>query len=219
MRKLGLSLLVTSMVMVPYAALSQESGAPTPDDYVCALTGDCGEEAAEEAADPAATPEGEPRVSATRGFSLSRPNATRPAPKQTTTRPNRRQTASRPTNTRPNRPVQPTGRVDLRLAFGTGSAALSSAAQAQVRAFAEALKRPQLSGVRIRIEGHTDSSGGRALNQRLSRERAEAVADYLVSQGVERTRLEVEGFAYDRPLPGKRSSDPDNRRVEAVRVS
>ena len=42
MRKLGLSLLLTSMVLVPYAALSQESQAPTADDYVCTFSGDCG---------------------------------------------------------------------------------------------------------------------------------------------------------------------------------
>ena len=57
------------------------------------------------------------------------------------------------------------------------------------------------------------------LNMRLSRERAQAVADYLVSQGIERGRLEVRGFGYDQPLPGRRSSAPENRRVEAVRIS
>lgn len=220
MRKLGLSLLVTSMVLVPHVAFSQESAAPTADDYVCALTGDCGEEAAQ-AADPAANPDGEPRISATRGFSLSAPTASQPAPKQTTTsRQNRRQQTSSRQNRRSNRPVQVApGRADLRLAFGNGSAVLSAAAEAQVRAFAEALKRPQLANVRVRIEGHTDSSGGRAINEALSQRRAQAVADYLMSQGIEAGRLEVRGFGYSRPLPGKRASDPDNRRVEAVRVS
>ncbi|WP_114950852.1 OmpA family protein [Sphingosinicella terrae] len=222
MRKLGLSLLVTSMVMVPYAAFSQESAAPSADDYVCALTGDCGEEGQEAAASPA-TADGEPRISATRGFSLSAPTTTsnRPAPKQTTpTRQTRRQQTSSAQNRRANRPVQVApGRADLRLAFGNGSAALSAAAEAQVRAFAEALKRPQLANVRVRIEGHTDSSGGRAINESLSQRRAQAVADYLMSQGIEANRLEVRGFGYARPLPGKRASDPDNRRVEAVRVS
>ena len=41
MRKVGLSLLLTAMVVAPYAALSQE--APSADDYVCALTGECAE--------------------------------------------------------------------------------------------------------------------------------------------------------------------------------
>ncbi len=216
MRKLGLSLLLTAMVVAPYAALSQESDAPSADDYVCALTGECAEEAAQPEA--AATPEGTPRVSATRGFSLSRPTPTPTRPKAAPAR-TPRQTAAN--QRRPqNRPVaiQP-GRVDLRLAFGPGSSTLSPAAQTQIRAFAEALRRPQLAAVRVRIEGHTDSSGSRAINVSLSQRRAQAVADYLVAQGVTPARLEVRGFGYDRPLPGRPASARENRRVEAVRIS
>ena len=219
MRKLALSLLMGSMFMVPYAAFSQETSAPTADDYVCGLTGDC----ADNQAQPSSTqPAGTPRISATRGFSLSRPTPVAPAPKattrttsRTTSRTVQRQTASR---TRIVRPAQP-GRVDLSLAFGPGSSELSAAAQAQVQAFAEALRRPQLATVRVRIEGHTDSSGGRTVNQALSQRRAQAVADYLVSQGIEATRLEVRGYGYDHPLPGRPASARENRRVEAVRIS
>jgi hypothetical protein len=127
MRKLGLSLLLTSMVLVPYAALSQESQAPTADDYVCGLTGECADEATPEEAAP--NSDG-PRVTATRGFSLSR--TTTAAPKATPPRP-KQQTASRPAQRPVQRPAQP-GRVDLRLAFGSGSSVLSAAAQNQVRA-------------------------------------------------------------------------------------
>lgn len=216
MRKLGLSALICGMVMVPYAALSQESSAPTADDYVCALTGECGDEDAPDA--NATQSEDGARVSATRGFSMSGPATTsRPAPKASASQ-NRRQTASRPTQ-RPNRPVaQQPGRVDLRLAFATGSSTLSAAGQAQIQAFAEALKRPQLAASRIRIEGHTDSSGGRSLNLDLSEKRAQAVAEYLVSQGIGRDRLDVRGYGYDRPLPGRPASAAANRRVEAVRI-
>ena len=211
MRKLGLTLLLTSLVAAPYAALSQETNVPTADDYVCALTGECPEE--EEATPEATNPDGS-RVTATRGFSLSR--TTSSAPKATpTTRP-KQQTASRPPT---RRPVQQPGRVDLRLSFGNGSAVLSTQAQNQVRAFAEALKRPQLANVRVRIEGHTDSSGGRAVNQTLSQRRAQAVADYLIGQGVAAGRLEVRGYGYDRPLPGRPASAAENRRVEAARIS
>ena len=41
MRKLGLSLLLGSIIMFPGAAFSQEATAPTADDYVCGLTGNC----------------------------------------------------------------------------------------------------------------------------------------------------------------------------------
>ena len=216
MRTLGLSLLLGSMVLAPYAALSQEASAPSADDYVCALTGECPE--AQDEQQPAATqPSGTPRVTATRGFSLSRPTPVQTRPKATQTSRTNQRTASN-TQTRQTRPAQP-GRVDLRLAFGPGSSSLSSAAQAQVQAFAEALRRPQLANVRVRIEGHTDSSGGRAVNQSLSQRRAQAVADYLVSQGIAASRLEVRGYGYDRPLAGVPASARANRRVEAVRIS
>ncbi len=209
MRKFGLTLLVCGMVAAPYAALSQEN-ASSPDEYVCALTGDCAE--AGDQGDQGAQTQSGPRVSATRGFSLARPNSgtARTTPKQT-------QIAARPARPRP-ATAQP-GRVNLRLAFPAGSSNLSSAAQAEVRAFAQALQRPQLSTMRFRIEGHTDSAGSRATNVNLSQRRAQAVADYLMSQGVAQGRLEVRGYGFDRPLPGRRASDRMNRRVEAVRIS
>lgn len=226
MRKLGMTLLVGSMVMVPYAASSQESAAPSPDEFVCALTGDCNDgEAAQAAPDGDENP---PRVSATRGFSLSRPNAppatpkaTRPSQAQNTTSRQRQRQRQASVQNRQNRPAQQqqTGRVDLRLAFASGSSELSAADQARVQAFAEALKRPQLANVRVRIEGHTDSVGGRTVNLSLSQRRAQAVADFLVRQGIAAERLEVRGFGYERPLPGRRASSGENRRVEAVRIS
>jgi OmpA-OmpF porin, OOP family len=214
MRKLALSLLVGSMALVPYAAYSQEEAVPTADDFVCALAGDCPDEAEESEV----TPAGEPRVSATRGFSLSRTTPSRPkaTPSNTRQRSTSQQRTQRTTSAAQQ---QQQGRVDLRLAFASGSAVLDPADQARLQAFAEALKRPQLANVRVRIEGHTDSSGGRSINQTLSQRRAQAVADFLTSQGIESARLEVRGFGYDRPLPGRRASDGANRRVEAVRIS
>ena len=226
MRKLGVTLLFAAMSALPYAAHSQEGAAPTADDFVCALSDDCPEAESEEPVDSSAQPSGRPRISATRGFSLSRP--TEPAPTTTrpaqtrnqrpnATRPNQRQVASRPNQRQVAAPQQ--RRVDLRLSFGPGSSILSDAAQAQVRAVAEALKRPQLANVRVRIEGHTDSSGGRAVNLALSQRRAQAVADFLMSQGIAQNRLEVRGYGFDQPLAGYPASASQNRRVEAARIS
>ena len=209
MRKFGLSLLVCSFAAIPYAALSQETS--SPEDYVCALTGECAEQDQDEADQPA----GSPRVSATRSFQLSTPTST--PPRTTSNRP-RRQT-TRPAPRRPQVATAQPGRVNIRVSFGTGSATLSSSAQAEVRAFAQALQRPQLADKRFVIEGHTDSSGGRALNLSLSQRRAQAVADYLVRQGVASGRLEVRGYGPDRPLPGRPASAGENRRVEAALIS
>ena len=229
MRKLGLALSVAAMAIVPYAASSQETAqpAPTADDFVCALSDDCPEDAAEPETQHSSTPGGRPRINATRGFSLSTPTEPVADPKAgqtrtgqgTTRRRTQRQTASRPAHGQTASATTQAHRVDLRLSFGLGSAALSEAAQAQMRVFAEALRRPQLANARVRIEGHTDSSGGRAANMALSQKRAQAVADFLIGQGIAPDRLEVRGYAYDRPLPGRPASARENRRVEAVRIS
>ena len=79
--------------------------------------------------------------------------------------------------------------------------------------------RPELANMKFAIEGHTDAQGGRDYNVDLSRRRAQAVADYLVTLGVSPDRLEVRGFGYDRPLQGRSAASQDNRRVEAVRTS
>jgi len=72
----------------------------------------------------------------------------------------------------------------------------------------------------IRVEGHTDSDGSDTYNLDLSQARAEAVVDYLVGRGVERTRLDPAGFGERRPID---DNDNDagkqkNRRVEFLIV-
>ena len=213
MRKFGLSLVVCTLAATPYAALSQEGSTSTPDEYVCALTGDCGQD--EPGAAPSNSDDG---LVATRSFTLARPDPGTPTTATTQQRRTTTTTARRPIF-RPRVATSQRGRVNLRLAFASGSSSLSPAAQAEVRAFAEAMQRPQLVSMRFRIEGHTDSAGGRAVNLTLSQRRAQAVADYLAERGIARSRLEVQGYGYDRPLPRTPVSSGRNRRVEAVRIS
>lgn len=76
----------------------------------------------------------------------------------------------------------------------------------------------------IAIEGHTDSVGEDAYNQRLSERRAEAVRDYLVERGVPAARLRTSGFGASRPVADNTRPDGSdneagrqrNRRVEVV---
>ena len=66
------------------------------------------------------------------------------------------------------------------------------------------------------IEGHTDSSGPKAFNKKLSLERAENVKSHLVSKGVEGDRLSTAGFGEDNPKESNntRKGRIANRRVE-----
>lgn len=109
-------------------------------------------------------------------------------------------------------------RADLMIGFDLNSARISRQGLASARVFAQSLVRPELAGTRFRIEGHTDSRGSRALNTTLSAQRAQAVADFLASQGVDRSRLVTRGFGASVPLPGHVPGDPANRRVEAELV-
>ena len=74
------------------------------------------------------------------------------------------------------------------------------------------------SAVRVSIEGHTDNRGKAEANRTLSKNRAEAVKEYLVKQGVEADRLETVGWGPDQPIASnKRSAGrKENRRVEFI---
>jgi OmpA-OmpF porin, OOP family len=220
---------MAALVIAGSPALAQQTPTRSVDDYVCTFAGDCADE--EEAASedsteaPAASTRGKPRTSSTRGFSLARPGGAKPAgtkaastQRKTGPKPARQQMAS--TSNKPRPPVAAQGqRADLRLSFELGSATLTPVARAEAKVFAESLMRPQLQAMKFVIEGHTDAQGGREYNMDLSRRRAEAVAEYLVALGVQRDRLQVRGYGFDRPLAGRSASAQENRRVEAVRVS
>ena len=70
--------------------------------------------------------------------------------------------------------------------------------------------------LRIRVAGHTDNVSSDAFNLRLSRERAQAVVDYLVGAGVDADRLEAVGYGESRPIASNDTETGQalNRRVE-----
>jgi outer membrane protein OmpA-like peptidoglycan-associated protein len=73
-------------------------------------------------------------------------------------------------------------------------------------------------GLRIEVEGHTDSVGSDAYNQRLSEQRAESVRDYLLSQGLKSDILTAKGFGETTPVASNDTAAgrQQNRRVELV---
>jgi OOP family OmpA-OmpF porin len=74
----------------------------------------------------------------------------------------------------------------------------------------------EYSALKLIIRGHTDSTGTRRRNMQLSRERAQAVKDYLVKKGVDEGRLRVEGLGPDEPVADNKTARgrAKNRRIE-----
>lgn len=72
------------------------------------------------------------------------------------------------------------------------------------------------SGVKVEISGHTDSSGSPAYNNSLSEKRAQSVYNYLVSHGVEASRLISRGYGSGKPIAdnGTEQGRQTNRRIE-----
>ena len=103
--------------------------------------------------------------------------------------------------------------------FETGSAQLTAGATEVLDRVAESLVAN--AGIRVRVSGHTDSTGPRALNTTLSQSRAESVMRYLIERGVPAARLEARGYGPDRPIAGNDTADGRsmNRRVELERIN
>jgi outer membrane protein OmpA-like peptidoglycan-associated protein len=73
-------------------------------------------------------------------------------------------------------------------------------------------------GLRLEVEGHTDSVGGDDYNQRLSEQRAAAVRDYLLQQGLSMNSVTAKGFGKTQPVASNETAAgrQQNRRVELV---
>ncbi|MEQ8909491.1 MAG: OmpA family protein [Vicingaceae bacterium] len=77
------------------------------------------------------------------------------------------------------------------------------------------------SSVRIMIQGHTDNVGDAADNLTLSTERAKAVNNYLILEGIDPNRLEFKGFGESKPIASNETEEgrAKNRRTEFVVLS
>ena len=71
---------------------------------------------------------------------------------------------------------------------------------------------PTATGI---IEGHTDSNGSDSYNQRLSEQRANAARDYIISKGIDASRVEARGFGESQPVADNSTAEgrAQNRRV------
>ncbi len=100
--------------------------------------------------------------------------------------------------------------------FLTGKATIMADSNSLLAQVVDAIVKNGIK--RVKVEGHTDNRGDKAFNQKLSEDRAKAVADYLISQGVEASRLESQGFGDSKPVaPNLTARGRElNRRVEFI---
>ena len=107
-------------------------------------------------------------------------------------------------------------RVELDVKFDFDKADVKQDSYSDIENLAEFMKQyPQTATT---VEGHTDSTGNAAYNQKLSERRAAAVRDTLVNQfGVEADRVNAVGYGKDRPVADNATNEGRaiNRRVEA----
>jgi outer membrane protein OmpA-like peptidoglycan-associated protein len=71
-------------------------------------------------------------------------------------------------------------------------------------------------GLKVEISGHTDNVGSKEFNLQLSQKRAESVVQFLVSNGIDKSRLIAVGYGETRPIADNSSEAgrTENRRTE-----
>ncbi len=115
----------------------------------------------------------------------------------------------------PTEPVIETVTIDGMAFFDFDKAELDSEAQAKLDAIIDQLKT-FVSVKEIRITGHTDSIGTREYNQKLSERRAEAVASYLISRGVNPKLITTAGMGEDQPVADNSTKEGRAKNRRAV---
>jgi OmpA-OmpF porin, OOP family len=107
--------------------------------------------------------------------------------------------------------------MELRVFFDTNKSNIKDQYKPEIAKVAE--KLVEYPNATARIEGHTDSTGPRALNDRLSLARANSVKSSLVNEyNVNPARLSTQGFAWDQPIADNNTKEGRamNRRVFAT---
>lgn len=108
--------------------------------------------------------------------------------------------------------------LSLQIQFDFNSASVKAESKDALSNLASAMLSKDLLEAKFVIEGHTDAKGKQDYNQRLSQHRADSVREFLVSKGVDSTRLSAAGKGSSDPA---NTTDPlaaENRRVKIVNL-
>src|SRR5690606_19604354 len=98
--------------------------------------------------------------------------------------------------------------------FSTGSSKLMAKSHKSLDEVAKLMLADET--LKMQIDGHTDSQGSDELNQNLSEKRAASVLDYLVSKGVDASRITSAGYGETKPVADNNTAAgrAKNRRTE-----
>ena len=121
------------------------------------------------------------------------------------------------------RPAEPSAGPQARVVldgvlFGTASARIDPESYPRLDRVVEYMThRPS---TRIRVAGHTDNVGNPRRNQQLPEARARAVRDYLVSHGIDGSRIEAVSYGDQQPVASNDTEEGQrqNRRIEAIEL-
>ncbi|MCP4700794.1 MAG: OmpA family protein [Gammaproteobacteria bacterium] len=102
------------------------------------------------------------------------------------------------------------------LSYAVGKAELAPGAEAGIDQLVEALRANPNS--QVLMMGYTDSTGGAALNLKLSKQRADVLRSALIKKGIEPSRITTKGYGESMPVASNKTAEgrQKNRRVEVV---
>ncbi|MEN8218682.1 MAG: OmpA family protein [Pseudomonadota bacterium] len=109
--------------------------------------------------------------------------------------------------------------VGIAIRFKVNSSTMTKDATQFADILGEVLSADELRDCDFEIEGHTDSSGSKAYNKKLSKKRANTVTTYLVNQhSINPARIKPIGYGENRLLTGLSSTSSKQRRVQIKNV-
>jgi outer membrane protein OmpA-like peptidoglycan-associated protein len=108
---------------------------------------------------------------------------------------------------------------DSGILFDVNSYQLKEDAKTNIKELAKVLQK--YDDTNVLIEGHTDATGSDELNMKLSKQRADAVADYAKSLGVAGMRMAIQGYGEAQPVAENETDEgkQKNRRVEIAIIA
>jgi OmpA-OmpF porin, OOP family len=103
--------------------------------------------------------------------------------------------------------------------FDLNSARIRPESYRTVGLIADSLYHPYLLGYRFLIVGHTDASGKRDYNLKLSQQRADAIREALINPfGISPGRIEAVGLGEEQLLNAAKPDSAENRRVQLINI-